>query len=101
MENICCIICGKNNSVPFIKLRDRLANNLESFQLVNCECSFIYLNPRPDSQQISDYYLSYRYDPHNTIIKERWANARRSPHQAIADKMSSFDERPKSLCAHH
>ena len=73
MENICCIICGKNNTVPFITLRDRLTNNSESFQLVSCECSFVYLNPRPDNQQISAYYSSSRYDPHNTIINDGWA----------------------------
>ena len=73
MEIIHCIICGKSNSVPFITLSDRLTDNVQTFQLVKCECNFVYLNPRPDSQQISSYYQSSKYDPHNTINNDGWA----------------------------
>ena len=72
MENIHCIICGKSNSVPFITLSDRLTDNVQTFQLVKCECNFVYLNPRPNSQQISSYYQSSKYDPHNTINGDGW-----------------------------
>mgnify|MGYP001074017353 CR=1 FL=1 len=72
MENIHCIICEKSNSVPFITLSDRLTHNAQTFQLVKCECNFVYLNPRPDSKQISSYYQSAKYDPHNTINKDMW-----------------------------
>ena len=73
MENIHCIVCDKSNSVPFITLTDRLTHNVQTFQLVKCECNFVYLNPRPDSHQISSYYQSSKYDPHNTINKDGWA----------------------------
>jgi len=73
MENIHCIICEKNNSVPFITLSDRLTYNVQTFQLVKCECNFVYLNPRPNSQQISSYYQSSKYDPHNTINGDGWS----------------------------
>ena len=33
------------------------------FKLVKCECDFIYLNPRPDSNEISKYY-NKEYIPH-------------------------------------
>ena len=72
MENICCIVCDKNNTVPFIKLKDRLAHGGQVFQLVKCECNFVYLNPRPDNQQISSYYASSKYDPHNTNNEDAW-----------------------------
>ena len=72
MENIHCIICGKSNSVPFITLNDRLTHNVQTFQLVKCECNFVYLNPRPNSQQISSYYQSSKYDPHNIINGDGW-----------------------------
>ena len=72
MENIHCIICEKNNSVPFITLKDRLSHNVQTFQLVKCECNFVYLNPRPDCQQISSYYQSSKYDPHNIINGDGW-----------------------------
>ncbi len=74
MENLHCIVCEKNNSVPFITLTDRLTHNVQTFQLVKCECNFVYLNPRPDSQQLSSYYQSSKYDPHNTINGDGWSN---------------------------
>ena len=72
MENIHCIVCEKSNSVPFLTLSDRLTDKLQTFQLVKCECNFVYLNPRPDSQQISSYYQSSKYDPHNIINGDGW-----------------------------
>ena len=72
MEHISCIICGDNNFVQLITLSDRLGYSLESFQLVKCECNFIYLNPRPDIQQILSYYKSSNYDPHNTLNEDGW-----------------------------
>ena len=73
MENICCIVCGKNNSSPFITLQDRLTHTLESFNLVKCECNFVYLNPRPDKKEAQFYYQSPGYDPHDTINKDIWS----------------------------
>lgn len=72
MESINCIVCDKNNTIPFITVMDRLTHNRESFQLVKCECNFVYLKPRPDAQEISSYYQSFKYDPHNTINQDVW-----------------------------
>ena len=66
MEKINCIICDNNKTVPFIKLRDRLSQNQETFQLVKCECGFVFLSPRPDSGEISVYYQYSEYDPHTS-----------------------------------
>ena len=38
-------------------------NSDDIFKLVKCECDFIYLNPRPDSNEISKYY-NREYIPH-------------------------------------
>ena len=65
METINCIVCGKNKTTPYIKVSDRLSQYPELFQLVKCDCNFVYLNPRPSEQNISEFYNSHEYDPHN------------------------------------
>ena len=65
MELIKCIICNSNHNHHFISLNDRLTLNSETFNLVQCECGFVFLNPRPTELQISKYYKSLNYDPHN------------------------------------
>ena len=39
------------------------------FQIVKCECGFVYLNPRPEESEISKYYSNDNYTPHqqNTV----------------------------------
>ena len=72
MEKINCIICGNIKTAPYSKLRDRLAQSQEIFQLVKCECGFVFLNPRPDSGEISTYYQYSEYDPHTSGTKNSW-----------------------------
>ena len=67
METINCIVCGESKSTPYIEVSDRLSQNLELFQLVKCDCNFVYLNPRPSEANISTYYKSPDYDPHNFL----------------------------------
>ena len=82
MENIHCIVCEQNNFVPYITLTDRLEHNVKTFQLVKCECNFVYLNPRPDIQEISSYYQSSKYEPHNSINRTGWGKIYRFIQQA-------------------
>ena len=72
METINCIICGSNKNSPFFEVTDRLSQNSEFFHLVKCECEFVYLNPRPIESQISKYYSSPKYDPHNSTKENMW-----------------------------
>ena len=55
MESVSCIICGSDNNSIYKKIKDKL-NPLFVFNIVKCNCGFIYLNPRPDSNEISKYY---------------------------------------------
>ena len=55
MESISCIICGSDNNSNYKKIKDIL-NPLLTFNIVKCHCGFLYLNPRPDSKEISKYY---------------------------------------------
>ena len=61
MENYDCIICNSSKN----KLYKEFSDN--KFRLVQCECSFIYLNPRPDKMEIKQYYLE-DYIPHKKYI---------------------------------
>ena len=61
METINCIICNNDKFVDYISFQK--SNSDDIFKLVKCECDFIYLNPRPDSNEISKYY-NKEYIPH-------------------------------------
>jgi len=64
MDNISCIICNSNNNTHFLDVKDRFRG--ESFVIVKCEeCNFVFLSPRPTIDEISAYYDSNEYDPHN------------------------------------
>ncbi|MBT3250259.1 MAG: class I SAM-dependent methyltransferase [Candidatus Marinimicrobia bacterium] len=66
MEFVPCIVCGSDNYRLIKNLSDRLNPDSDNiFDLVQCECNFVYLNPRPDENEIRDYYKSPDYDPHS------------------------------------
>ena len=64
MEEVGCIVCSSENSEKYTTLYDRLNTSIDKFSLYKCECGFLYLNPRPNSEEISQYYNSDDYDPH-------------------------------------
>ena len=72
MENVNCIICENNESVDYLQLTDRLSILPTNYHLVQCQCSFVYLNPRPKIDNISSYYPSEKYDPHYMSNKSIW-----------------------------
>ena len=65
METISCQICKSNSYKEYLSVRDRFNISDNYFQIVKCECNFIYLNPRPDEQEITKYYSNKAYSPHN------------------------------------
>ena len=69
METINCQICSSNSYKEYLAVKDRFNISDDHFQIVKCECGFVYLNPRPDEEGISKYYRSKAYSPHsNTSI---------------------------------
>lgn len=65
METISCPICGSADQKPFMTVHDRLSpQQNESFNLVKCRCTFVFLNPRPNSDEMVKYYKLNGYDPH-------------------------------------
>lgn len=48
------------------------SRSMEIFTLVKCtDCSFIYLNPRPDEKSVEHYYAQEGYDPFIVFLKPR------------------------------
>ena len=64
MENITCIICDSNNHNHYLNVIDRF-DKKNIFNLVRCDCGFIFLNPRPRELDIHYFYPKNNYDPHN------------------------------------
>ena len=64
MENVRCLICNSEDNTKHITLQDRLRTTSENFTIVKCQCGFHYLNPRPQFNEIQQYYDNPRYDPH-------------------------------------
>ena len=58
MESTKCIICGFDSNSSYKKFKDPLNPSI-FFNIVKCVCGFIYLNPRPDSKEISKYYNNF------------------------------------------
>ena len=63
METVNCIICDSHINSFFLELMNDKSN--EKFVLKKCQCGLIFLNPRPDLNEIKKYY-SNDYLPHNT-----------------------------------
>ena len=101
METINCIVCGGSKTTPYIEVSDRLSQNLELFQLVKCDCNFVYLNPRPSEANISTYYKFPDYDPHNFLKNNKLGKIYKLVQWAALrwkfKKISSFHQSGKLL----
>ena len=66
MEQIhTCAICGKNSFSVYLESSDYFLSK-EKFTIVTCDnCEFLFLNPRPDAVEISNYYKSEEYISHS------------------------------------
>jgi SAM-dependent methyltransferase len=65
MENLAkCLVCGSDKINNERSCRDFVASD-ELFDLSRClNCSFLFTNPRPDTNEIGRYYQSERYVSH-------------------------------------
>jgi 2-polyprenyl-3-methyl-5-hydroxy-6-metoxy-1,4-benzoquinol methylase len=60
-----CPICNGRELQPFLSCTDFVATG-ERFQLQKCRaCTFLFTNPRPESEAIGRYYQSDRYVSHS------------------------------------
>lgn len=64
MEHICCSLCGANDTTLIFKRKDlTYYTSDEEFCVVRCRrCGLIYVNPRPNTEEIHAYYPEEFYD---------------------------------------
>ncbi len=66
METISCPICNSSKFDNYLFLEDKYdLKGKKKFSIVKCLCNFIYLNPRPDQNEIVKYYSDISYSPHD------------------------------------
>ena len=59
-----CLVCGHNELINELTCTDFVATN-ENFNLQRCKkCTFLFTNPRPDTNEIGKYYQSDKYVSH-------------------------------------
>ena len=64
LEFVNCLICDSDNAETLFEV---VVNN-SFMSIVKCNCSFVYLNPRPTIKDIGVYY-DKSYSPHNFITQ--------------------------------
>jgi len=64
-----CNICGKSEFSIYLQTKDFFLTG-EEFTIVKCKsCGFLFVNPRPDANEISKYYKSEEYISHSNTKK--------------------------------
>jgi SAM-dependent methyltransferase len=64
-----CPVCNATSFSSFITCKDYTASN-ETFNIVNCQsCSFKFTSPRPQNQDLGNYYKSEDYISHSNTSK--------------------------------
>jgi SAM-dependent methyltransferase len=68
METIACNLCGSWSTRQLFKTKDyRFLVDDREFNVVKCrQCGLVYVNPRPDSQEIHRYYNTEFYHADET-----------------------------------
>lgn len=57
MEYVTCNLCGANDTKLLFKAKDRDWGTGDIFNIVRCnKCGLVYVNPRPDKNEIKKYY---------------------------------------------
>lgn len=65
LETTNCPVCNSDKEMPFLHAPDRFRPQAGPvFRIVQCrDCGFIYVNPRPDSASIGQFYQDAGYQP--------------------------------------
>ncbi len=71
MQQINCPLCGSINDVPLFQVKDyRLHTTEKVFALVRClRCGTLYLNPRPNEEELAKFYPEAFYAGSNLTSK--------------------------------
>jgi 2-polyprenyl-3-methyl-5-hydroxy-6-metoxy-1,4-benzoquinol methylase len=64
-----CPVCNSKRNNQFISCKDHFLTG-ESFNIIQCdECGFRFTNPRPDENELGNYYQSTEYISHSNTRK--------------------------------
>lgn len=91
-----CIVCGKNNFSTYLQGKDYFLTQ-EEFTIVKCDaCDFLFVNPRPDVNEISRYYKSEEYISHSNskqgILNKVYHIIRKRNHRNKFDLISFYKQ---------
>jgi 2-polyprenyl-3-methyl-5-hydroxy-6-metoxy-1,4-benzoquinol methylase len=57
MDHVCCPLCAADQPVPAYQVRDWTHGLGDLFTMLRCgQCGALYLNPRPNAQDLARYY---------------------------------------------
>ena len=82
LEQVDCILCGKNDTDLVFKVKDRHFFTVEIFNIVRCKnCGLVYLKSRPDREELKKYYpIEYFSGPaqkEKDSLDFKWENRRK------------------------
>jgi 2-polyprenyl-3-methyl-5-hydroxy-6-metoxy-1,4-benzoquinol methylase len=91
-----CTVCGKNSFSNYLQGRDYFLTQ-EEFTIVKCDnCGFLFVNPRPDVNEISKYYKSEEYISHSNtkkgLLNKVYHIIRKKNHKKKFDLISSYKQ---------
>ena len=71
MQRTKCALCGSSDYASLLQVKDyRLHTTVQVFDLVRClRCATVYLNPRPDDEELSKFYPEAFYSAPTVISK--------------------------------
>jgi 2-polyprenyl-3-methyl-5-hydroxy-6-metoxy-1,4-benzoquinol methylase len=74
IEEVCCDLCGSDESLPLYTFRDVLYDLPGEFILRQCRrCTLLYLSPRPTPAAIHRYYPEDYSSYRPPVENEKWA----------------------------
>ena len=97
-EHVPCIICGKDDSVSFMEVKDRIGPLKQTYRLVKCQkCGLVYVTPQPSEEELEEHYPDFYWfqKPHSpSSLLHRILNRAKIYYciQAASDSQSSQTE---------
>ena len=65
MEFVNCIVCNSEKNFKLVQSVPDRFNSSNLYNILECDCGMVMLNPRPNIKQISKHYDVLDYQPHH------------------------------------
>jgi len=88
MKYVKCNLCREDDTKFMFQARDRNIKEKKLFNLVKCKrCGLVYLNPRPDKEEIKKYYPPwYHYRVHTKVVNFEKTKIWETPWREVMQK---------------